>query len=266
MKRFLLNLMYDGSELHGWQIQPDTRTVQAIIENKLSQMNRCPITVYGSGRTDSNVHATDQFAHFDSKIDISAQLYKKALNSMLPRDVRVKKVWEVNSNFHARYCAFNRVYHYLIAIKKNPFYRNYSAFFHFTNDPISFFNETSKNFIGEHDFSTFSKFNPTIKSQYCKIQKIHFIPYRNFLIVSISANRFLHNMVRRIVGTLVVLYQRKLPPETIKQLLEQKNPKQTLVYTAPAEGLYLVKVRYPIQFTQKYNPSDSIKINLHSLS
>lgn len=248
MNRYLLNLMYDGSEFHGWQIQPKVRTVQAEIERILARINQKPVRIYGAGRTDAKVHATDQYAHFDSEQKLTPAIYKKAINSMLPADIKIKSVFRVKTDFHARYQVNERWYHYLIDRAQNPFLRHYAAFCKNRNPSISFLENAAMFFIGTHDFSSFSKYNPEIKSPICNIQAIRIFTYKNCIVIRVSANRFLHHMVRRMVGTMLMLEQRNLSPAKIKTILEEKNPCQSDVFTAPAEGLYLVKVKYPPNF------------------
>jgi len=203
-KRFLLNIQYDGSNFHGWQSQKDVRTVQAEIEKKLSIIHKQHTPIVAAGRTDAKVNATDQYAHFDSEMALPAETYEKALNSLLPDDILIKRANIVPPDFHARYQAYERCYQYLITADSSPFLRSYS--YYCSKLPsLTLINNYAKRFEGEHDFFAFSKFNPDVPNTICHVKKAHFVSYKKGYIFTICANRYLHNMVRRIIGTIFML-------------------------------------------------------------
>jgi tRNA pseudouridine38-40 synthase len=239
--------MYDGSKFHGWQIQNNAHTVQSEIEKKLAIITKEQITVVGAGRTDAGVHATDQYAHFDSTLTIPNHNLQKALNSMLMPNIYVKRAGIAAPGFHARYKAYERTYHYLITKNPLPFWQSYSLY-HTQRFSIDSLNTYAKLFLGKHDFFAFSRYNPAIPDTVCEVLKSHFIQYNHGLVYSISADRFLHNMVRRIIGTILMLAADKADPLAILAMLANHTPKQKYIVTFPPHGLYLVKVKYPVSF------------------
>jgi tRNA pseudouridine38-40 synthase len=238
--------MYDGSKYHGWQVQNHQETVQGVLEKKLSLMHKRKVVITGSGRTDSGVHATDQYAHFDSDLNLSPNIFLKALNSLLPTDIRCKNVFLVPADFHARYQAYERCYHYVITTISSPFFQSYSHFVHCKHLHADLLEQYALQLEGTHDFFTFSKFNPDIPNTICHVKKIRILHYKNSLIISIRADRFLHNMVRRMAGAMIQLSRDKANPNIVADLFEKSIDYQKYHYTLPPQGLYLVDVKYPI--------------------
>lgn len=247
MQRFLLTISYDGTHFCGWQSQKEGRTVQQTLEAALSTIAKEPITIFGSGRTDSGVHALGQCAHVDLPIDIQPQQLIWALRTKLPHDVAVIDATPVFSQFHARYDAFRRTYLYRLALQRTPFNRDFCSFMPKISIRPDSISQALTYFIGEHDFTSFSKFNPKIKSTICDMQTCEMILMENELQFTIRANRFLHNMVRRIVGTAVLIGHHQEDPTIISTLLKRRDPRHKLIATAPPQGLYLAKVEYPAQ-------------------
>ena len=245
MKRFLLRINYDGTNFKGWQSQKHGRTVQDTLESVLSEITKANITVVGSGRTDAGVHAIRQYAHFDLNLNITPDQLIRAINSKLPDDLKITNVFQVVNNFHARYDAEKRVYKYVITSNKSPFNRFYKACFHKKIITPENMETCLHYFTGEHDFTSFSKSNPDIKSNICTINNFELHKENEDLVFIISANRFLHNMVRRIIGTIVNISHANIDPEIINKLINKKNPSHKLISTAPPQGLYLLDVRYP---------------------
>ena len=244
MKRYLMTISYDGTNFCGWQSQKNERTVQQTIETALAIIAKEPVPIVGSGRTDAGVHALKQFAHFDFPIKMTPEQILLALNSKLPEDIRTIKIIQVNDDFSARYDAIQRKYIYLIAKERTPFNRFYKSFF----PRIKIVPEKIENclsyFEGKHDFTSFSKFNPDITSQICYVQSFIFKEKKDDFIFEIDANRFLHHMVRRIIGTILNISNSEQKPEIIIELFNLKNPENKLIATAPPEGLYLADVIY----------------------
>ena len=245
MKRFALRIAYDGTNYHGWQIQPNGITVQEVLENALSEIAKTKIKVNGSRRTDSGVHALNQIAHIEFPINMTCEKMVKAITQKLPNDIKILNVLEVEDNFNSRFDARERKYLYFISKEKNPFNSRFKT--HFARKKI--FSEAipdyCKYFLGEHDFSAFSKPNPDVPNHICDIKMLNFNEREEDFYFEISANRFLHNMVRRIIGTIINLTNKDFPPEIIQELLKLKTPKQQYIITAPPTGLFLAKVTYP---------------------
>ncbi|WP_396591926.1 tRNA pseudouridine(38-40) synthase TruA [Allomuricauda sp. R78024] len=241
--RYFIRFSYFGKAYHGWQNQPNAITVQEVLENALSTLLRKKIEVVGAGRTDAGVHAKEMFAHFDfDLIEDKIELVYR-LNAFLPDDVSVQEVIQVNSDAHARFDAIERTYEYWIVQEKNPFY---SDFTHFVRQPLNI--EAMNNaasFLLEHtDFECFSKSNTDVKTFNCDIRQAVWKKEEDKLIFTISADRFLRNMVRAIVGTLLDVGTAKMKPEEINTIITSKNRGEAGV-SVPAKGLYLTKVLYP---------------------
>ncbi len=245
MPRYAIKLSYDGTDFTGWQVQVDSRTVQGVLETALSKMAKKPITVMGSGRTDSGVHALGQVAHFDLDLNMTPQQIGLALRTLLPYDIGILDVIPVADDFHARYQAYQRDYRYHIAQERTPFNRLYRSTFarkKILPDRIA---ECLPHFLGSHDFKAFCKPNPDIPNTVCDMNRLDFDEEDGGWVFSLSADRFLHNMVRRIVGCIITLTHKGLPPTFIRDLLESGTSHQLLTPTAPPQGLYLMKVHYP---------------------
>jgi len=236
---------YDGTNFHGFQIQTNLRTVQEEIENVLKIILKKDITIYSSGRTDAGVHAYGQVFHFDTEIDMGKQNMKRAINSRLPKDIYIKDVEKVSDDFHARFSAISKEYHYKIALDEfDPLKSNYLYYPTYKNFDIEKMVDASKIFIGEHDFKSFTK-NHTIENTVRTIYSIDFVidNTNHELIIKFIGNGFLHNMVRILVAMLFMVGIGKLSKNDLETILAQKNrvfaPK-----TAPSNGLYLYKVNY----------------------
>ncbi len=244
MKRYLMQIVYDGTDFCGWQIQSNGRTVQETIEKVLSKIAKCKVAIAGSGRTDSGVHAQRQYAHFDFDLAMTPRQIMLALNSKMPADISITDVKEVRSDFHARYDAIARKYHYHIAKEKTPFNRRFCSIIPkavFSKDKIV---ETMNYFLGEHDFTSFSKLNPVLKHNRCRIKSFTYEEKDDVVIFEIEANRFLHNMVRRIVGTVMNICITDSDPQIVRTLIANENPGHKLIMTAPPNGLFLEDVIY----------------------
>ena len=245
MQKFLLKIAYDGSCFHGWQIQPNGISVQEVLEEALAKIAKTKIDIVGSGRTDTGVHAISQFAHLYFPLNMSPEQIRLALRTKLPDSIRVTEVHQINDDLHARFSASKRTYKYVLTKAKNPFNRLYKSFVPYHRLDIEKMRKTIPFLLGEHDFASFCKPNPQIPNTVCNLTQFDAIEKDNDIIFYISANRFLHNMVRRLIGTLITFSHHSYEPKLIKDLLEAKVGNQNIIFTSPPNGLYLYKVEYP---------------------
>jgi tRNA pseudouridine38-40 synthase len=245
MSRYVMKVAYDGTNYYGWQVQHQQRTVQHTIEKALQEFCGKKTSLTGSGRTDTGVHALGQYAHFNYKGSASPEQMRKGLRRFLPDDIQILKIFKATPDFHARYDAYERCYHYLIANTETPFNRLYQGSFPRKKIDLDLLQKAAPYFLGEHDFSSFSKLNPAVPDHVCTVYQSDFVIHENHYKYTIRANRFLHNMVRRIVGALINVSHLELEPTIILEWLEQKQPRQTIIFPAPPQGLYLADVLYP---------------------
>lgn len=242
MARYFINLSYNGSKYHGWQIQPNGISVQETVNQRMSTLLREKIEVTGAGRTDSGVHAKMMIAHFDYNGELKNLVFR--LNSIMPKDIYIKSVTKVKENAHARYDATSRTYEYWLTMEKNPFHIDtYSHVY----GPLDFeaMNEAAKELLHHIDFTSFSKIHTDVKTNDCKITKaIWEQKSENVWVFTITADRFLRNMVRAIVGTLIDIGRHKMKIKQFKKIIEAKDRKEA-GFSAPAEGLYLTNITYP---------------------
>jgi len=243
MQRYLLEISYDGSRYFGWQVQPNQTTIQGEINEKLTLLLSEKIHLTGCGRTDTGVHAVQFFAHFDSKKIIDIIDFKFKINNFLSPFISVNKVFLVNQDFHARFSAISRTYEYWISIKKDPFLIKKT---HLCLRPldVELFNFGAQFFIGKKDFSSFCKSKIDVQNKKCNVMESFFFKRKNMLIFRIKANRFLHNMVRSIVGTLLDFSDKKINQKELENIIKIKN-RQKSGASVPAQGLYLMNVEYP---------------------
>ncbi len=241
--RYLVRLKYNGSEFCGWQIQPNSVTVQEVIEEKLSLLLNKDIKAIGCGRTDTGVHARDFYLHFDAdNIEIGTKQLKYKLNSVLPFSIAITELRKVSNEFHARFSAISRQYKYYINLTKDPFKEN----FWFVRQPLDLkaMQEASKFLFDYEDFTSFSKLHTDAKTNLCKITQMDLETNENRIVLTITANRFLRNMVRAIVGTLVEIGLGKRIPGDMKLIIEAKD-RCKAGSSAPAKGLFLNEIIYP---------------------
>ena len=242
-KNYKLNIQYDGTDFYGWQVQAVDRTVQGDIEKALGEIvPNQKITLIGSGRTDSGVHALNQIANIKLDTKMSADELTKALNSKLGRDVWISQCQEVNDDFHARFSAGKRDYRYNISFDYSPFSRNNSWWVRYSLDE-DLLHKCASMVKGEKDFTTFCKATAEVNNKICTIFKSNWKWCGEFLEYKISANRFLQHMVRFLVGTMVEVARGRISIEDFKLLLDNSH-KSLMVFRAPAQGLFLVNVHY----------------------
>ena len=241
--RYLARLKYNGSDFCGWQIQPNSSTVQEVIEGKLSMLLNEDVKVIGCGRTDTGVHARDFYLHFDTEnIGFEAENLKYKLNSVLPSSIAMIELRKVSDEFHARFSAISRQYKYYINLTKDPFKDN----FWFVRQPLDLraMREASSVLMDYEDFTSFSKLHTDAKTNLCKITQMDIEGNDIHIVITITANRFLRNMVRAIVGTLVEIGLGKRPPQDMRRIIEAKNRCEA-GSSAPAKGLFLNEIKYP---------------------
>lgn len=245
MARYFISLSYDGAAYCGWQRQPDTPTVQQALEKGLSTLLREDIEVVGAGRTDTGVNASYYVAHFDSEgVKDCAQLVYK-LNLILPQDIAVMAVREVQSQAHARFDAVEREYTYYISQRKNPF-RRYSAWQYYVPLDMERMNEAAATLLDYDDFTSFAKLNSNNKTNICHVIKAEWRRAEwdnDLLIFTIRADRFLRNMIRAIVGTLVDVGRGRYTVEEFRDILHSRELSRSSA-GAPAVGLFLSDVKY----------------------
>lgn len=242
MRRFI-QLSYDGAAYHGWQKQPNARSVQQTLQEALSTLLQTDIEVVGAGRTDAGVSARMMVAHFEtSKACDNEQLVYK-LNKLLPHDIAVQRIWEVPDEMHARFSATSRTYHYYIHTRKDPFVRQYSWLVTF---PLDFarMNEAANRLPDFDDFTSFSKVNTDTKTNLCNVTEARWTQEgENTWRFTITANRFLRNMVRAIVGTLIEVGRGRMTVDEFCQVIEQRN-RCSAGDSVPGHALFLVDVSY----------------------
>lgn len=246
--RFFITLSYDGTHYHGWQIQPNGDSVQQRLQEALSTLLRQPIEVVGAGRTDTGVHAKMMVAHWETplpplggEIDETQLVYK--LNKVLPPDIAVQEVRQVSDDMHARFSATSRTYHYYIHTFKDPFLSAYSWQVPFKLD-FEKMNEAAKFLLDYKDFTSFSKVGTDTKTNLCYLKEAIWEEVAtNQWRFTITANRFLRNMVRAIVGTLVEVGRGRISIEDLRRIIEAKDRCQA-GESVPAKGLFLVNIKY----------------------
>ena len=240
--RYFLELSYDGTPFVGWQRQPAGDSVQSCLEDALSILFRKPLTIVGAGRTDAGVHAHQLFAHVDLDEHVDQDLTFR-LNKLLPKEIAVRNVIAVTQDAHARFDAVSRIYRYHITTQKNPFLQKRSYQFAKPLD-LDLMNQAAKILIDHKNFKCFSKSKTDVKTYVCDIQQVHWQQNGSKLVFFIQANRFLRNMVRAIVGTLIEVGLRKISISDFEAILASRDRSQA-GYSVPAHGLYLEKVNYP---------------------
>jgi len=241
--RYFIEISYLGTNYHGWQSQPNAITIQEITENCLSKILNDPVKLVAAGRTDAGVHANQMYAHFDSHITINdKKSFEYKVNSFLPNDIVVKKSILVHDNAHARFDALFREYEYHISLTKNPFEIDKSYFFKKSLD-IKKMNKCCDIMLQHTNFKSFSKSKTDVKTYDCKIYEAKWMLNKNSLIFKIKADRFLRNMVRAIVGTLIEIGLGKITEKEFKLIIEKKD-RQLAGFSVPAHALFLKKIDY----------------------
>lgn len=244
MKRIKLIVSYDGTGYCGWQVQPNGITVEEVLNKALQKLTGEDIHVIGASRTDSGVHALGNVAVFDTETTIPAERIAAALNQRLPEDIVIRSSEEVPGDFHPRYCDCTKTYEYRILNAKIPVptMRHTHYFVSYDLD-IEDMRQAASYLVGEHDFVSFCNIRTDVENTVRTVYSLDIEKQGEEMIVRITGNGFLYNMVRIIVGTLVRVGRGFYPPEKVKEILEAKDRKAAGV-TAPPQGLYLVGIRY----------------------
>ena len=241
--RYFITLSYNGKNYHGWQIQPNGSSVQETLEKALSTMLRCPISIVGAGRTDAGVHAKKMIAHFDTDVALNTLELPRRLNCFLPTDIAIQKIEPVANDLHARFSATKRSYEYHLVTEKDVFCTE-TAYFHPGTLDFDAMNQAAAQLFNYIDFTSFSKLHTDVKTNNCTIFEARWEQLSpSHWVFHISADRFLRNMVRAIVGTLLQVGTQKITIDDFKRIIESKNRCQAGT-SAPAHGLYLTDVKY----------------------
>lgn len=242
--RYFLYLSYDGSDYHGWQVQPNATSVQQKLNEALSTLLREKTEVVGAGRTDTGVNAGMMVAHFDTQQTIDCQRITDKLCRILPPDIAIQEIKAVKDEAHARFDATARTYHYQVYTKKNPFYRHYAFRLFFTPD-YALMNEAASHLLEVSDFTSFSKLHTDTKTNICRVTKAEWRNIdKDLWVFEITADRFLRNMVRAVVGTLLDVGRHKLSVEEFKTIISQKD-RCAAGESVPGNALSLVDIQYP---------------------
>lgn len=244
MSRYLIAFSYDGGSFHGYQIQPNATTVQSVLQDKLSLLLGSPLEIVGSSRTDTGVHAHEQFAHFDLPVGKSVkENWVFRLNRMLPESLAVQGIYQVADDFHARFAALSRTYEYRISPLKSPFNSQYAYSFSVDLD-VEAMNKATALFFQHTDYQCFSKVKTDVTTFNCTILRAEWSIRGEELIFTIQGNRFLRGMVRAVVGTLLEVGQGRLSNKQLQEILDSKD-RCKAGRAVPAHGLHLLKVEYP---------------------
>lgn len=244
MRRYFLYFKYDGTAYHGWQVQPNARTVQDELQRALSTLLREDVSVTGAGRTDTGVHARMMVAHFDTDKDIDCPQLVYKLNRLLPRDISADKVMPVSDDMHARFSAVSRTYRYYVHLRKDPFRRAYSCELFYDLD-FDKMNRAAVMLLGHDDFAAFCKSNSDVKTTLCNVTEARWVKDGEYSWhFVITANRFLRNMVRAVVGTLVDVGRGRVSLEGFKDIIDGGS-RSDAGESMPGNALFLENIEYP---------------------
>ncbi len=242
MNNYKLLIQYDGTNYCGWQIQLNQPTIQQKITDAAQLILKEKVNLLGSGRTDTGVHALGQVANFSTGDELDIYRFKHSINAILPVDISINKIEKVQDEFHSRFDAKKRSYLYLFSKLKSPFYDRYSYFYHNEID-CELLNKLSRSLLGEKDFSSFARKNTDTKNKICNIYEAYWKNTSNLIIFKIEADRFLHGMVRTIIGTLLKTLKNNYDNKYLENIIDQRD-RETAGEAVPAKGLFLYKVKY----------------------
>lgn len=243
MNRYFITLQCDGTAYHGWQVQPNGHSVQAALQEALSTLLRIPCEVVGAGRTDAGVHASKMVAHLDLADSIDCMQLTYRLNRILPHDISVLDIRQVDGDMHARFSAVERTYHYYIHTRKDPFVRHYSCYVPYQLD-FQVMNEAGQILTTYEDFGAFCKSHTDVKTTLCKVTEVRWdcIATHRYRL-TITANRFLRNMVRAVVGTLIDVGRGRITMDELRDIIESRK-RTRAGESMPAHALFLHDVKY----------------------
>ena len=242
MRNIKLKIEYDGTDFCGWQIQVDDRTVQAAVERSLSMLTDSPVRLTVAGRTDSGVHALAQVANFKTSSQLPLDVFVRGGNSRLPHDVRILSAEEVSDDFNARYAAKSRLYEYVISTRQKAIDRHYS-WYYWNPLNVDAMKAACAEILGTRDFKSFCQAKAEVDHYLCSVRHAFWRETQDELIFQVCANRFLHNMVRILVGTMVEIGDEKLQSSSISEILAARD-RAAAGATAPPQGLRLVEIEY----------------------
>jgi tRNA pseudouridine38-40 synthase len=241
--RYFMELGYNGAPFFGWQVQPGKETVQGCIENALSLLLREEVSVTGCGRTDTGVNARQFFAHFETEQAIDTNRLADKLNSFLPKEIAIYRIFPVEEGLHARFSAVSRTYKYYVAIAKNPFGFHFSYRI-FQKLDVAKMNEAAAILLETSDFTSFSKLHTQVNNNLCRVTEARWEMVDGVLVFTVTADRFLRNMVRAVVGTLLQVGKGKITVEEFKAIIDRKD-RCAAGDSVPAHALFLEKIGYP---------------------
>jgi len=251
MNRYLIQLAYNGTNYHGWQVQPNALTVQEVLEKGLSVLTGQKVDVTGAGRTDTGVHASFFVAHFNLAEGLVDPLKLTAkLNSFLPNDISIIQIFPVEADIHARFSALSRTYRYFLSEHKESFRKEFTTRCHYPLD-VERMNEAAALLLNYNDFTSFSKLHTDVKTNLCKVMKAEWKRENGLLIFEIKADRFLRNMVRAITGTLIDVGRGKVSIPDFISIIEAKDRGKAGA-SVEAGGLFLTDIEYPEQINSKF--------------
>lgn len=243
MHRYFIKLAYNGTAFHGWQKQVNATSIQQTIEIQIQKLLGKEVGLTGCGRTDTGVHASEFYAHFETVETIDEEWMKYKLNLLLPDSIAIYRIFEVDPHEHARFSAIRRTYRYFIHRTKDPFS---AGFFWYLRKELNLdvMNKSAALVMGRHEFTSFKKIGTSTESDWCEVYESFWKPTGNGYVYQISADRFLRNMVRALVGTMVEIGMQRTTTKSISELLLEKD-RSKAGFSAPAKGLFLYKVDYP---------------------
>lgn len=244
MRNLLVEISYDGSRYHGWQVQKNAVTVQEVFQNSVEKVFQSRPDIKGCSRTDSGVHANSYFVSFKTDKNIENERVVTALNTYLPKDIAVLSCRQADDDFHARYSVKSKEYIYKIYNGKirNPFYNHYAFHYRYPID-ADYLNREAKAFIGTYDFSGFCSSHSGVEDTVRTVKNFEVFRKDDMVYFKVEADGFLYNMVRIMVGTLLFISEGKIKEGALKEIIESKN-RRLAGKTAPPDGLYLNKVNY----------------------
>ena len=242
--RYFLTLAYNGTAFHGWQRQPNAISVQQALEEALRTLLREPIAIVGAGRTDTGVHAKEMVAHFEANLSVEIlENLPYLLNRFLKEDIVIYRLEKVKTDAHARFDATMRTYEYHLGFRKNPFKQQLYYYFH-PSVSLEKMDQAAQILLEYEDFEAFAKTHSDVKTFLCNITKAHWESTKEGAIFTITANRFLRNMVRSIVGTLLAVGTGKIDVADMHKIIKSKNRGEA-GFSVQASGLYLTEIKYP---------------------
>jgi len=253
-----MRIAYDGTRYSGWQIQPNSTSIQGLIENALQTVLKIPIRIIGAGRTDAGVHALGQVAHFSYEGSLNCHQIGYALNGLLPYDIRVKELFPTLTSFHAQYSALSKEYHYHLWLEKivDPFVRLYRHHLYDKRFSLTLLQEATFHFLGTHDFATFANVGGSVSTTVRTLKRLDLVEQEGGIRLEFEGDGFLYKMVRNLVGTLLEIATGRRSASEISLLLAAKDRRKAGPAVSP-RGLFLIKINYPARFEKSSGNEDT---------